>query len=190
VTPLTQREAHPDVLVTVGTDHHPFDRLVHWVDRWLGAQEEDVQVFAQTGSSAAPRLAEWTPLVPFDDLAAAIARATTVVCHGGGGTIMLARSLSKRPVVVPRLCGLGEAVDDHQVAFAERLAAAGEITLVEDEPTLHAVLDASLRGDVEPARPSDGGHERAVQKFEELVEDLFRRAGRGMRTAGAGRHVR
>ena len=25
----------PLVFVTVGTDHHPFDRLIHWMDRWL-----------------------------------------------------------------------------------------------------------------------------------------------------------
>jgi UDP-N-acetylglucosamine transferase subunit ALG13 len=55
---------------------------------------------------------------------------------------MLARRCGKRPIVMPRRHHLGEAVDDHQMPLARRLADAGLVTLVEDEAALHAALSA------------------------------------------------
>jgi UDP-N-acetylglucosamine transferase subunit ALG13 len=43
----------PRVLVTVGTDHHRFDRLIGWVDRWAAAHP-DAQVLVQHGTATAP----------------------------------------------------------------------------------------------------------------------------------------
>ena len=31
---MIDRTPMPLVLVTVGTDHHPFERLIGWIDRW------------------------------------------------------------------------------------------------------------------------------------------------------------
>ncbi len=39
----------PRVLVTVGTDHHRFDRLIGWVDRWAAAHPE-ARVLVQHGT--------------------------------------------------------------------------------------------------------------------------------------------
>ena len=49
---------------------------------------------------------------------------------------MVALSQGKRPIVVPRLSRFGEAVDDHQLPFARRLAERGLVTLLEDESEL------------------------------------------------------
>ena len=46
---------------------------------------------------------------------------SVVVTHGGIGSVLLALSVGKRPIVMPRCSRLGEHVDDHQIAFAERL---------------------------------------------------------------------
>ncbi|MGH3659367.1 MAG: glycosyltransferase, partial [Micromonosporaceae bacterium] len=46
--------ALPLVLVTVGTDHHPFDRLVGWADQWA-ADRGHVRVLVQHGATAPPR---------------------------------------------------------------------------------------------------------------------------------------
>jgi len=43
----------PLVLVTVGTDHHPFDRLVGWIDRW--APPGRVRLVVQYGTAVPPR---------------------------------------------------------------------------------------------------------------------------------------
>ena len=44
----------PLLLVSVGTDHHPFDRLVRWAGAWLAAHPGAVRCLMQTGTSAPP----------------------------------------------------------------------------------------------------------------------------------------
>jgi UDP-N-acetylglucosamine transferase subunit ALG13 len=177
----------PSLLVTVGTDHHPFDRLVRWVDAWLASAPRGFRCLMQTGTSAPPAgPADWQAYLEVDALEAAMAEAAAVVCHGGPGTILGARHLGAVPIVVPRQHRLGEHVDDHQVAFARRLAAAGGgIHLAETEADLHRLLD---RVAAEPAAfragPEDRATAPAVAEFGRLVDRLVgERPPAGDRTA-------
>jgi UDP-N-acetylglucosamine transferase subunit ALG13 len=127
------------ILITVGTNEQPFDRLV----RAAAQLETDEPLLVQYGSSRVPHgVGEWVDFLSFEDLAARAREARVVVCHAGVGSIMLARRCGKRPIVMPRRHHLDEAVDDHQLPLARRLAAAGLVTLVEDEDALRAALDA------------------------------------------------
>jgi UDP-N-acetylglucosamine transferase subunit ALG13 len=121
------------ILVTIGTNEQPFDRLV----RAAAALDARDDVVVQYGSSRAvtPRPG-WFEFMPFDELAALAGDSRVVVCHAGVGSIMMARRCGHRPIVVPRRHGLAEAVDDHQVGLARRLAQGGLVTLVEDAATL------------------------------------------------------
>ena len=163
------------LLVTVGTDHHPFDRLVGWVDAWLAGNPGRLPCLIQTGTSAPPAGGvSWRPYLEFGALQAAMAGAAAVVCHGGPGTILGARHMGAVPIVVPRQHRLGEHVDDHQVAFSRRLAADGdEIHLAESEADLHRLLD---RVAVDPAAfrsgPEDRATATAVREFGRLVDGL------------------
>jgi UDP-N-acetylglucosamine transferase subunit ALG13 len=173
----------PLLLVTVGTDHHPFDRLVGWAGVWLAANQGRLRCLMQTGTSAPPAGGvAWRAYLEYDALQAAMASAAAVVCHGGPGTILGARHRGAVPIVVPRRHRLGEHVDDHQVAFARRLAATGgEIHLAETEAELHRLLDRVV---AEPAAFRAGAGERAtagaVRELERLVDGLV-----GRRRAGA-----
>jgi len=165
----------PLLLVTVGTDHHPFDRLVRWADAWLAGHPGELRCLMQTGTSAPPTAAaDWQAYLEFDALQAAMGTAAAVVCHGGPGTILGARHRGAVPIVVPRQHRLGEHVDDHQVAFSRRLAAdGGEIHLAETEAELHRLLD---RVAGEPAAFRAGTEDRAtataVREFGRLVDGL------------------
>jgi UDP-N-acetylglucosamine transferase subunit ALG13 len=181
----------PLLLVSVGTDHHPFDRLVRWADAWLAGHPGTLRCLMQTGTSAPPAGAdEWQAYLEFDALQAAMAGAAAVVCHGGPGTILGARHTGAVPIVVPRQHRLGEHVDDHQVAFSRRLAAeGGGIHLAETEADLHRLLD---RVAAEPAAFRAGsagrgsaGRDRAtaVREFGRLVDGLV--GDRPSRWAGA-----
>jgi UDP-N-acetylglucosamine transferase subunit ALG13 len=179
---VTELDARPLVLVTVGTDHHPFDRLVHWVDAWLAGDGAGPRCLMQTGTSAPPDgPAEWQAYLEFEALQTAMGEAAAVVCHGGPGTILGARHMGAVPIVVPRQHRLGEHVDDHQVAFSRRLGAEGSVFLAETEADLHRLLD---RVTVEPAAFRAGFEHRAtataVREFERLVDGLVepRRAPR------------
>jgi UDP-N-acetylglucosamine transferase subunit ALG13 len=75
---------HDLVLVTVGTDHHPFDRLVGWVDDWYAARAgRGLRVVVQHGSSAPPAHAEGHPYLARGRLGRLLGEASVVVCHGG-----------------------------------------------------------------------------------------------------------
>lgn len=139
------------ILVTIGTNEQPFDRLVRAAGR-LGGEEP---LFVQYGASQVSHgRGEWVDFLSFDDLMSRAREARVFVSHAGVGSIMLARRCGLRPVIVPRRHHLGEAVDDHQLPLARRLAAAGMATLVEDadqlEDVLHApeppAFDASVAG--------------------------------------------
>jgi UDP-N-acetylglucosamine transferase subunit ALG13 len=140
------RSTQPLVLLVVGTDHHPFDRVVRWVDAWAERHSDEVRVVIQYGTSAPPVHAEGRDLFPVDELDAAMEVATAVVCHGGPGTIMGAREAGVVPIVVPRRSEFGEHVDDHQVRFASRVAEAGQVHLVRTESGLATALDRALAG--------------------------------------------
>jgi UDP-N-acetylglucosamine transferase subunit ALG13 len=172
---VTAVDGRPLLLVTVGTDHHPFDRLVRWVDAWLATGRADLRCLMQTGTSAPPTgPAAWEAYLEFGALQGAMREAAVVVCHGGPGTILGARQAGAIPVVVPRQPRLGEHVDDHQIVFSRRLAAAGAVFLAESEAGLHDLLDRAV---TEPAAfrapVLERGLEGAVQSFERLVEELI-----------------
>jgi UDP-N-acetylglucosamine transferase subunit ALG13 len=175
---MTPSPGTPLVLVVVGTDHHPFDRVVGWVDRW--ASVRDARVVIQYGTSTPPSHAEGHDLVRQEELAALWAEASAVVTHGGPGTIMGARDAGHVPIVVPRRAELGEHVDDHQLLFTARLRDAGQIYRPETEAELHAMLDRAV-ADPEAFRQqgsADGGAE-SVARFGTLVDDLVGGAGTG-----------
>ena len=183
----------PLLLVTVGTDHHPFDRLVRWVDGWLdspGGRAAGLRCLMQTGTSAPPAggTARWQAYLEFEALQAAMRDAAAVVCHGGPGTILGARHMGAVPIVVPRQHRLGEHVDDHQVAFSRRLAAERSVFLAEDEADLHRLLD---RVAAEPAAFRASAEQRgtatAVRAFERLVDGLV--AGRPATAGGSAPRI-
>lgn len=162
------------VFVSVGTDHHPFDRLIGWIDDWLPG---DVRCLVQYGTSAPPRRAEGTAYLGHGDLTAMLEKADVVVSHGGPSTITECRRAGRRPIVVPRSPGLGEHIDDHQERFCARMADKGLISLAPDKDRFTALLATAMAA---PERfrigPGEGGDVAAsVERFGRLVGDLMSR---------------
>jgi UDP-N-acetylglucosamine transferase subunit ALG13 len=124
------------VLVTVGTNEAPFDRLVAAAARLTGES-----VLVQHGpSTLRPHGVRCVDYLPFDAFDALVSSARVVVTHAGIGSVAAALAHGRRPVVVPRLRRMGEAVDDHQVSFARRLERAGLVTVVDDLDQLPEVV--------------------------------------------------
>jgi UDP-N-acetylglucosamine transferase subunit ALG13 len=165
----------PLVLVSVGTDSYPFDRLVGWVDSWLAnGGGGRVHCVVQHGTAQPSQHAVSRDYVDFREMERLIAEAAVVVAHAGPATIRLCADSNKKAIVVPRLREYGEVVDGHQVPFARRLEAEGEIELVESEPALHSTLDRFVAAPPKPDRAPNHDHAScAVVRFEELVSGLF-----------------
>lgn len=161
------------MVASVGTDHHPFDRLVRWVDAWAADHGGDVRVVVQHGTASPPAVAEGHALIPRDRLHELVAAATVVVSHGGPSTIVEACRLGRVPVVVPRDPALGEHVDGHQQRFARLMTERGLIRLADDEDRLRGWLDEDLahgapRPRVELPDPAAG-----AARLARVVEDLL-----------------
>ena len=173
--PLTGRG--PAVLVVVGTDAHPFDRLMEWLERWYAARADRPRLTVQHGSSRSPLLPGARPYLGHDELQRAMRETLLVVCHGGPATISEARRSRHLPIVVPRDPARAEHVDDHQVLFTRRLARIGAIRLCESEPAFASALDTGL---ADPARfaLAAGAEEHRTEPAEtaarigRIVEDL------------------
>jgi UDP-N-acetylglucosamine transferase subunit ALG13 len=157
------------VLVTVGTDHHPFDRLIGWCDRWAGAHPEH-HVTIQHGPARAPKIATAHAFLPQGELVDLMDAADVVVCQGGPATIAEINAVGKVPIVVARLAALGEVVDDHQVRFAARLAQDGVVRVATSEDELAALLDRAVE---QPAEfRMDGAVDRTARSVR-ILGDLL-----------------
>lgn len=176
----------PLIFVTVGTDHHPFNRLVQWTESWMESRGHTADVFIQTGTSAAPKIARWSAYLGREEMKDLVQEATGIVCHGGPGTIQDARSNGFVPIVVPRESHLGEHVDDHQVAFTGRVGAKGDVKVARTEEAFGRLLDQMLT-DVDQFRtrgPFVSEQELAVARFERIIEVAARSGKKGIDATG------
>jgi UDP-N-acetylglucosamine transferase subunit ALG13 len=171
----------PRVMVIVGTDHHPFDRLITWVNGWLDRHPDRVgEFFVQWGAAAVRPVCAGAQFLTSDQLSSVLEGAGAVVCHGGGGSISDAWARGIVPIVVPRRRRLGEHVDDHQIHFSAKLAELGYIRVAQTPAEFTSLLDglsrAPLPGD---QRTRIGSQEADVQavvaRFGTLVDELVSR---------------
>ncbi|HEX5017416.1 MAG TPA: glycosyltransferase [Actinomycetes bacterium] len=170
------------ILVTVGTDHHPFQRLVDWADSFAERHPEH-EVFVQYGSARPPRSAEQSRLLDHAQLLTEIARADVVVCHGGPATITDVRRSGLQPVCVPRDPRFGEHVDEHQLLFADRLGKAGLIDtrtgITKLDDAVHQALD---RPRSDPTSVTD--IPEGVRRVGQLVGEVLNQRNGSMASQG------
>jgi UDP-N-acetylglucosamine transferase subunit ALG13 len=156
------------VVVTVGGDHHPFDRLMTWVENWLVDEGERAHCIVQHGPAHAPLGAESRPFIDHQDLLDLMSEARAVVSSGGPATLSEARLLGHRPVTVPRLASLNEVVDDHQRGFTRRLHDLGLVVQVENEGDFRVALAAAI--DAPRVMPSGGTRSESIARVGSLID--------------------
>lgn len=159
-------DTRPLMFVTVGSDHHRFDRLIGWVDRWLGDHPDAVTCVMQVGTADPPTNGVAVDFLPHDLLERVLAECSMAVVQGGPMSIVESRRAGRRPIVVPRIARLHEVVDDHQVTFCHKLAAQDAIDLATSEDELRLALD---RGLAEPGRLDVVADAHAEQRVAEAV---------------------
>ncbi|GAB3122205.1 glycosyltransferase [Glaciibacter psychrotolerans] len=142
------------VVVSAGTYHLPFNRLVDWMEPWVAAHPS-VRVIMQHGPSRPLVGAENHAILAYPELLALCAAADAIVLQGGAGGVMDMRALARIPIVVPRVPIDDEVVDDHQLLFTNRVAELGVIVRAITREALWEHLDSVLAGTLDT-------HARAV----------------------------
>lgn len=134
----------PEVVVSLGTDHHLFDRLVDWMDTWLADQVDPPSCLIQYGASRCPTNAEGVSRLPRSELLRLYGSAKVVIVQGGPGSILDAREVGVLPIAVPRRPEKLEVVDGHQIAFTKTMELHGEALSVDSEQELRQALESAL----------------------------------------------
>lgn len=132
-----------DVVVSLGTDQHPFPRLLDWMEEYLSAHPE-VSCLLQHGASRPSHLATSVPQRSREEMVEHCRRACAVIVPGEPGAVLGVRKLGMIPLVVPREVARGEHEDNHQVMFTDHMVRSGFVQRVHSATQLAALLDASL----------------------------------------------
>lgn len=170
-----------DLVVSLGTDYHTFDRLLRWVKAYL-AENPQVRCLVQHGHTSPVEGADNVKLLPAGTLKRLYAKAQVVLVQGGPGSIQDARATGAIPLVVPRRVEFDEVVDNHQVPFATMMEKQGGAVIVESRADLFDKLtlafeNPSLFHAAQPyvANPSIAAGQLA-QGLDNLLSGRTRRA--------------
>lgn len=170
-----------DLVVSLGTDYHTFDRLLRWVKAYL-AENPQVRCLVQHGHTSPVEGADNVKLLPAGTLKRLYAKAQVVLVQGGPGSIQDARATGAIPLVVPRRVEFDEVVDNHQVPFVTMMEKQGGAVIVESRADLFDKLtlafeNPSLFHAAQPyvANPSIAAGQLA-QGLDNLLSGRTRRA--------------
>ncbi len=117
------------ILITVGTEKFPFNRLMEWIDKLIQQnliQPEQEEIVIQYGTcTIVPRGVKGYSVLEETEFSCLVEKARLIIAHCGEGTLDLLALINKPFILVPRSHRFQEHVDDHQVELAEQLARQG-----------------------------------------------------------------
>ena len=114
----------PLILVTMGTNDYPFNRLYNYIKNDPLYLDDRCEWFVQTGSCEAdqlPAAGVVESLIPRSDMEDLVRRSALVISHCGIGSLNLMLRYRKRVIFVPRVAAHKEFSDDHQLQIAAEL---------------------------------------------------------------------
>lgn len=158
------------VVGSVGTDHHPFGRLLDWIAA-ASSSIDGLDAFVQRGATPPLEGLATVEYVAAAELEALMLDADVVVCHGGPGSIFLAVRCGHRPIVVARDPALGEHIDDHQMRYTARMVSEDRIDVPADLDEFIAML--RIPRPRLPPLTEAGPEVAAAARFGELVDCMM-----------------
>ncbi len=162
------------ILVTVGTEQYPFNRLMSWIEVLLQTELIQEEVVVQYGNStflpAGARVYRFLKEEKFQEL---INQARIVIAHCGEGTLLLLDSLDKPYILVSRSQQYQEHIDNHQVELGLALSqinvpvawSPGDLVRFIHEPRKVSVSDVSHATAIALSQSLQ-------RRFEQTVTDL------------------
>lgn len=132
------------ILVTLGTQDKPFERLIKAVEKQIEEGNIRDEVIVQAGStiykSEKMKIVDYIQIDEFDDM---IKKADLVITHAGVGSILTALRYNKKVIATARLKMYGEHVNDHQIQILENFSENGYILKLDDVDKLGEMINNS-----------------------------------------------
>ncbi len=154
------------IFLTVGTQIS-FDRLVKAVDEAVERGQIAEEIYAQIGMGLyQPRNFRAVSFIEKHLFDKHIRQASCVISHAGIGVITAVLDNKKPLLVMPRRKKYGEAVNDHQVAIAQKFEELGHLLVAYYEEDLPKKI-AKLKFFVPQVRDSDA--KAVINKISEFL---------------------
>ena len=129
------------ILVLLGTQDKPFDRLLKAVSKEIKKGNIKDKVIAQVGCTQFnDEKIKTFDFVSKEEIVSLIDKARIIITHAGVGTITECISKGKKVIVVPRLKKYGEHTNDHQMQITREFAMKKYVLPLYDVKNLSNVL--------------------------------------------------
>lgn len=156
------------ILVTLGTQDKPFDRLLKKIDAQIKKGNIKDEVIVQAGctkyTSKNMKIFDLIPMDEFDEL---MDKCDLLITHGGVGSIIGALKKHKKVIAAARLAKYGEHINDHQKQIIENFDKKGYIIPLNDEIT--NLEDALIK--CKKFKPNE--YESNNKNMIKLIEDII-----------------
>ena len=158
------------ILVSVGTQKFPLDRLLKRIDELIESGVITQEVFAQIGHSTyRPQHYEYTDFLSKEEFAKRVDECSLLITHSGVSTIMMGVQGRKPVVVFPRLAKYGEHVDDHQMEIAQSFSELNYVLLCNENDDLGETVAAAVTHDFATYTSQREGMIAEIRQFFETI---------------------
>lgn len=116
------------ILISVGAESHPFDRLMYWTELLLNREflSADEEIVVHCGNcTVSPSGVIVHPILSHAKLRALLNQARLVITHCSSDIASLLEAVSAPYILVPRSSDLGECEGTDQISLATALAETG-----------------------------------------------------------------
>lgn len=124
-------------LVTLGTQHQEFTRLLDYIEKSDLKGEIIVQAGYTKYESKRMKIFDF---ISYDEMEKYIDKSDLVITHAGTGSIVMPLKKDKKVIACARLSKFGEHVDDHQVELVDVFYSEGYILKIDEDTSLNDVL--------------------------------------------------
>lgn len=125
------------ILVTLGTQHQEFTRLLDYIEKSKIKDEIIVQAGYTKYKSKKMKMFDF---IDYDKMAEYVKDADLIITHGGTGSIIGPLKEGKKVIACARLAKYGEHVDDHQTEIVDVFSDEGYILKLDENTKLDDLI--------------------------------------------------
>ena len=125
------------ILVTLGTQHQEFTRLLDYIEKSKIKDEIIVQAGYTKYKSKKMKMFDF---IDYDKMAEYVRDADLIITHGGTGSITGPLKDGKKVIACARLAKYGEHVDDHQTEIVDVFSDEGYILKLDENTNLDDLI--------------------------------------------------